>query len=205
MTITWLGRACFKITHDGYSIVIDPYSANSTGYPEMHTQAGMVLVSHDHPGHNNVAAVKLSGTGRTCPFTIEKVQVSHDESTGLLRGMNTIHILEAGGLKLVHTGDVGRLCDDGRLFAPDVLMTACGSFRTLPPYVMKEMADAMCPNVIIPMHYHHEGYGNRRLSTLEDFTGLYIDEADIIPYPSNTIEITKDMPHQVAVLTYMKP
>jgi predicted metallo-beta-lactamase superfamily hydrolase len=84
-----------------------------------------------------------------------------------------------------------------------VLLVACGSFRTLPPYVMKEMADAMCPNVIIPMHYHHEHYGNRRISALEDFTDLYYEEADVIKYPTNTIEITKDMPHQVAVLKYM--
>jgi L-ascorbate metabolism protein UlaG (beta-lactamase superfamily) len=203
MTVTWLGRSCFKITHDGYSIVIDPYTAASTGYPELHVDADMVLVSHDHPGHNNVSAVRLSGTDRPCPFEIEKVDVGHDEANGLVRGMNTIHILTAGGLKLVHTGDVGFMCTDGRLFAPDVLLVACGSFRTLPPYVMKEMADAMCPNVIIPMHYHHEHYGNRRISALEDFTDLYYEEADVIKYPTNTIEITKDMPHQVAVLKYM--
>ena len=92
---------------------------------------------------------------------------------------------------------------DIALFAPDVLLVACGSFRTLGGYVMKEMADAMCPNVIIPMHYHHEHYGNRRISALEDFTDLYYEEADVIKYPTNTIDITKDMPHQVAVLKYM--
>ena len=204
MTVTWLGRACFRITHDGYSVVIDPYSAASTGYPELHVTADMVLVSHEHRGHNNREAVKLTGSGRPCPFAIEKVVVSHDDANGNVRGMNTIHVLEADGIKLVHTGDVGLYCDDGRLFRPDALMIGCGSFRTLPPYVLKDMADAMGANVVIPMHYHHGDCGNRRISTAEDFTGLYDGECDVIDYPTNTIEITKGMPHQVAVLKYMK-
>lgn len=204
MTVTWLGRACFKIVHDGYTVVIDPYSAASTGYPELHVTADKVLVSHDHPGHNNVSAVRLTGTSRPCPFTIDTVVVGHDEANGNLRGMNTIHILEADGIKLVHAGDVGFYCNDGRLFAPDALMIGCGSFRTLPAYVLKDMADNMAANVIIPMHYHHESYGNRRICTLEDFTDLYDGELDVVRYPTNTIEITKDMPHHVAVLKYMK-
>jgi L-ascorbate metabolism protein UlaG (beta-lactamase superfamily) len=69
MTITWLGRACFKIVHDGYTIVIDPYTAASTGYPELHVNADMVLVSHNHRGHDNVSAVKLSGTNAALPLS----------------------------------------------------------------------------------------------------------------------------------------
>ena len=84
MTVTWLGRACFKIVHDGYTVVIDPYSAASTGYPELHVTADKVLVSHDHPGHNNVSAVRLTGTSRPCPFTIDTVVVGHDEANGIV-------------------------------------------------------------------------------------------------------------------------
>lgn len=203
MTITWLGRACFKISHDGYSIVIDPYTPQSAGYRDLRVDADMVLVSHDHPGHNNVAAVKLSGASRPCPFTIETMQVTHDESRGCIRGMNTIHILQAGGVKLIHMGDVGFRCeDDSRLFGADAVMIGTGSFRTLPAYVLKDMADAMGANVIIPMHYHHGCHGNRRICTAEDFTGLFEGECDVIQCPTDTIEITGGMPHQVAVLTY---
>jgi L-ascorbate metabolism protein UlaG (beta-lactamase superfamily) len=81
-----------------------------------------------------------------------------------MRGMNTIHILEADGIKLVHAGDVGFYCNDGRLFAPDVLMIGTAAASALcPSYVLKDMADEMCANVIIPMHYHHGNYGNRRM------------------------------------------
>ena len=101
MTITWLGRSCFKITHDGYSIVIDPYSAGSTGYPELHVSADMVLISHDHPGHNNAAAVTLSGTSRPCPFEIEKVEVGHG---GSCKHVQLAAAHELGGVGVIHHG-----------------------------------------------------------------------------------------------------
>lgn len=203
MTIQWLGRACFKIVHDGYTVVIDPYTASLTGYPPLSVAADKVLVSHEHPGHNNRAAVKLSGTSRPCPFEIEQVLVHHDENNGSLRGMNLVHVLKAGGLKIVHLGDIGFASEDSRLMYPDVLLSGCGSFRTLPPYVMKDMADNLGANVVIPMHYHHGRYGNRRISTLEDFLYYFEGEWDITHYPSDTIEIVPGMPRQVAVLKYM--
>ncbi len=40
MKITWHGHACFSITHDGYTVVIDPYNADYTaGYPKLHLKA----------------------------------------------------------------------------------------------------------------------------------------------------------------------
>ena len=40
MTIQWLGHACFKITHKGYSVVIDPYNSDYTaGYPKLKVTA----------------------------------------------------------------------------------------------------------------------------------------------------------------------
>ena len=53
MTIQWLGHACFRITHQDYSIVIDPYNSDYiNGYPKLHVRADQVLVSHAHFGHN---------------------------------------------------------------------------------------------------------------------------------------------------------
>ena len=53
MKITWHGHACFSITHDGYTVVIDPYNADYTaGYPKLHLKADKLLISHEHYGHN---------------------------------------------------------------------------------------------------------------------------------------------------------
>ena len=53
MTIQWLGHACFAIRHKGYTIIIDPYNSDYTaGYPKLRLKADLVLVSHEHFGHN---------------------------------------------------------------------------------------------------------------------------------------------------------
>ena len=53
MTIQWLGHAGFRITHAGYSIVIDPYNSDYiNGYPKLSVMGDRVLVSEEHVGHN---------------------------------------------------------------------------------------------------------------------------------------------------------
>ena len=40
MTVQWLGHAGFRITHEGYSIVIDPYNSDYiNGYPKLCVKA----------------------------------------------------------------------------------------------------------------------------------------------------------------------
>ena len=89
MKITWHGHACFSITHDGYTVVIDPYNADYTaGYPKLHLKADKLLISHEHYGHNCREAVTLSGRPESdCPFEISTLEVSHDSVCGIMRGM----------------------------------------------------------------------------------------------------------------------
>ena len=108
MEIQWLGHACFAITHKGFRIVIDPYNSDYiNGYPRLRTTADMVLVSHEHYGHNDREGVKLSGRPASdCPFEITKLRVPHDFKMGNWRGFCDIHVLEADGIKLVHMADM---------------------------------------------------------------------------------------------------
>ena len=78
MTIQWLGHACFKITHKGYSVVIDPYNSDYTaGYPRLKVTADKLLISHEHYGHNYRQGVSLSGKPESaCPFTITALVIS---------------------------------------------------------------------------------------------------------------------------------
>ena len=109
MTIQWLGHAGFRITHQGYSIVIDPYNSDYiNGYPKLCVKADRLLVSHEHFGHNYREGVILSGRPETeCPFEIETIRVPHDFKMGNWRGYCLIHILKADGMKIVHMGDIG--------------------------------------------------------------------------------------------------
>jgi len=208
MKIQWLGHACFKISHEGYSVVLDPYySRDVGGYPELHIDADAVLCSHEHMGHSNRDAVRIANPNKPCPYELGCVDTFHDSSWGLVRGPNRIHILNWDGYKIVHMGDFGCVLTDNEkyeLMFADVLMIACGGFRALTSPYTKPLADDLCANVVIPMHYAFEHFGSRRLERLEAFTDQYAPLDIVKRYNTDTIEITKQTPEQVAVLKYMR-
>ena len=206
MEIKWLGHACYKISHKGYSVVIDPYLCLDLGYPRLSVEADAVLVSHEHKGHNYREGVRLTGEGKECPFTVTRFQTYHDEKWGIMRGENTVHMLEWDGYKLVHMGDYAcGLTDNDKfdLSHADVLMIACGGFRAMPAIYTKPLADELEANVVIPMHYAHDKCGNRRLERINAFTDQYMPYPIVKWYETNTITIDRDTPQQVAVLKYI--
>ena len=207
MTIQWLGHACFRITHDDYSIIIDPYNSDYiNGYPKLMTEADMVLVSHEHYGHNYRKGVLLSGKEESqSPFMIETLKVPHDFKMGNWRGFCLIHILMADGLKIVHMGDLGTQLSGGeisKLFGADALMICAGSCTALPSQEAKRVTDEVMPTVIIPMHYRDENRGGHRLEKINDFANCFESEEMIHYYESDSIEITHGMEPQVAVLRF---
>src|SRR5947208_15326617 len=57
VSINWIGQSCFVIhSADGLTVVTDPPAA-SIGYRLPALTADAVTVTHDHPDHNNTAAV----------------------------------------------------------------------------------------------------------------------------------------------------
>ena len=80
-------------------------------------------------------------------------------------------------------------------------MIGCGSTRTMPAYDLSLLARDIDPSVLIPMHYQHDNIANRRLYHLDDLMEYFIGtEYEVINYDVNSIEITKGLPKQVAVL-----
>ena len=202
MTITWLGRSCFKIVHKGYSIVIDPYDNTGTGYPILKTEANMVLVSHEHSRHNNRDAVNIIPYVGTSPFHVDVIDSWHDTRMGRMRGPNKIHVITTDdGIKIVHTGDQGCQIKNDLFEDTDVLMIGCGSTRTMPSYDLSLLAREINPAVLIPMHYQHGHIANRRLYHLDDLMEYFIGtEYELINYETNSIDVSKGMPKQVAIL-----
>ena len=208
MTVQWLGHACFRITHQDYSIIIDPYNSDYiNGYPKLRARADQVLVSHEHYGHNYREGVILSGKPETeSPFEIETLKVPHEFRMGNWRGYCLIHILKSDGMKIVHMGDLGTQLSGGeisRIFGADVMMICAGSCTALPAQEAKRITDECMPTVIIPMHYRDGNRGGHRLETVEDFAG-YFESAELVHrYETDTIEIKTGMEPQIAVLTYI--
>ena len=210
MTIQWLGHACFAIRHRGYTIILDPSNSDSTaGYPKLRLQADLVLVSHEHFGHNFREGVVLSGRPESdCPFTVTALTAPHEFKMGNWRGFTKIHILEADGIKLVHMGDLGTQLDGGqisRLFGADVCMICAGSATALPSQEAKRATDEIMAKVIIPMHYRDGNRGAHRLESVEEFIKYFDADSFIHRYETDTLTVTPDLEPQVAVLKYLGP
>lgn len=208
MEIIWHGHSCFEIVEDDYHIVIDPYEPNSVGpaFPILNLEADELLISHDHRDHNYAEAVKLR-QGRKSPFTITTMETYHDPLKGRLRGMNTVHIIEANGVRAVHLGDLGVTPDKEQieqLKGCDVLMIPIGGILTIEPNGAFLLTEMIMPRVAIPMHYKVPGHVNWRLWDVKDYTGIFTEQP-ILPvkeYDVSSITVTKDTEPQVAVLRF---
>ena len=208
MKIKWLGHACFKITEGDYSIVIDPYSsAYTAGYEELNVEADMLLVSHEHYGHNCRSAVHLSGRSENeCPFEIESFEVDHDSVGGIMRGICKVHVLTANGVRVAHMSDIGTLLNGGeisKLMNLDAMMATAGSLTGLPAQEIERMYEELFPTVLIPMHYRDGDRGPRRLEQIKDLEARFEDPSFFRYYDTNEIEITGGEDPHVAVLKFM--
>lgn len=202
MKVTWFGHSCFKLTHGDFSIVIDPYAYGFVpGLKPVDTQANRVLCTHDHDDHNHAAAVHCVA-GPADPFTVTPIHTWHDEAQGTLRGDNTIFLLEAGGVRVAHLGDLGHLLTDeqvSQIGKLDALLLPVGGYFTIDAQQAYQVSTQLNPTVIVPMHYRAAHFGLTSIGTLEAFTQL-CDPALLHDYQTDTLEIAQDMPHQVALL-----
>ena len=201
MKITCNGHSCFTVEANGYSVVLDPYEDGTVpGLPPLRLDADAVLCSHEHYDHNFRGAVTLSGHGNS-PFTVTEVPTFHDDEKGALRGTNIIHILEAGGVKVAHLGDLGHTLSDeqlAQLKGLDAILIPVGGFYTIDAETAKKTADAIGAAVVIPMHYRNGERGFDVLGTLDDFLTLCSN----VTAPAKSVEITRGMAAQTVVLDF---
>ena len=171
MKITWYGHSCFLVETREGSAVFDPYEPGSIpGLRLPALTADAVICSHEHFDHNARSAVRL--TGREPAFALRRIDSWHDEVQGRKRGANTITVLEAEGLRLAHMGDLGHMLGKEQLEqlgAVDILLLPVGGFYTIGPETARELAKAIRPGILIPMHYRGAGFGFAELAPVEDF------------------------------------
>lgn len=200
MKITWLGHSCFKVESKGYAVIIDPYEDGYVdGLKPLRQEADLVLCSHEHGDHNARNLITLR-QGAACPFKVETIDTYHDDQKGALRGKNTIHILDDGEFTIAHLGDLGcQLTAEQaeKLKDLDLVMIPVGGYYTIDALGAKQVVDQIKPRVTVPMHYRGEKTGFEVLSTLDAYTSLC---DDVVHYDSSSLELSKDMPVQTAVL-----
>ena len=173
MKITYFGHAMFLLESGPTAILIDP-PEDKVGYPMPEVHPGIILVSHEHADHNNVAMVKGrprvirgladGGEWRTINEKADGVMISsvptyHDGAKGTQRGRNTVFVVETEGLRVVHLGDLGHALDETTAKAigrPDILMVPVGGHFTIDAFQARDVMARLRPAISIPMHYKTE-------------------------------------------------
>ena len=200
MTITWLGHSCFLLENGGFRVVLDPYKG-VPGLRDAALEADAVYCSHGHFDHAYTEELRLT-SGRENHFDVAEIPSFHDGQGGALRGRNTIRRFTAGGVTVVHLGDLGHQPSQEQLEAIgscDALLLPVGGTYTLDAQEARQAAEAIGPRVIIPMHYRRGRFGFENIQTLEEFTSLYPAE-QVREYAGSSLELTEETPPQVAVL-----
>ncbi len=122
LTLRWFGHAYFLVTSShGVRVAMDPFG--DIGYPMPEVDADVVTVSHEHGDHNApdrlagspaiLRGLKAGGADwNAISYDLRDVRIAalpayHDNVEGRKRGLNSIFVVETGGLRLAHLSDVG--------------------------------------------------------------------------------------------------
>ncbi len=171
VTLRWFGHAFFVVTSfQGVRVALDPFS--NIGYPMPDVAAEVVTVSHEHGDHNGadglagspviLRGLKAGGVDwNSISYSVKDVRITalpayHDDVQGRRRGLNTIFIVETGGLRLAHLSDIGHTLSEATLKAMgriDVLLVPVGGIFSIDGRQAKEIMTRLRPSITIPIHY----------------------------------------------------
>lgn len=171
LRITWRGHSCFEFACGGHTAVIDPYR-EVPGYPVLKLEAGEVYASHDHDDHGYFEAVRIVAQPGRSPFKVTTIDTFHDPEGGSLRGRNKITVIEAGGVRLAHLGDLGHELTEAQLDGikgVDILLIPVGGYYTIEGLQASHIAESSGAKLIVPMHFRREGRGYDVIDTPDTF------------------------------------
>lgn len=162
LDIQWLGHSCFRIRTRDASILVDPYPKD-LGYAMGRVSASIMLVTHAHPNHSYTSAVAgdpflIEGPGEyeVSGVFVTGIPTFHDAESGKRRGRNTVYIMEAEDMTLVHLGDLGHVLTSAQveqMHEVDILFAPVGGKTTITSTQAAEVVSLLEPRVVVPMHY----------------------------------------------------
>jgi L-ascorbate metabolism protein UlaG (beta-lactamase superfamily) len=181
--VQFLGHACVRLRGRDGVVLCDPFS-KAIGIDIGKPQATIVTVSHDHPDHNNVAAVRpareklfvIDGPGEyeVSGVLIAGVRTYHDKAKGAERGFNTVFVIHLDDVTFCHLGDLGHELSQGQIEAigdVDVLFVPVGGGETIGPAEAINVIAQLEPRVVVPIHYATAQLSfEYELAPLEKFT-----------------------------------
>src|SRR3990172_10307632 len=131
--------SCFRMVERGLATVVTaPFDA-SVGLPEPKLRADVITISHDAPGHNNLAAVKgerrvIQGPGEyeIGGVFITGIAMNSASPKGNGGRPNTLYVFDFNGLTVAHLGDLAYVPSQPQienLGAVDVALVPVGGGR----------------------------------------------------------------------------
>lgn len=183
MIVRYLGHSFFTLTlENGLTLAFDPYG-DFYDYPKRRVAADICLISHHHGDHAGVDCI----TGKPVIVDTEGehmlaggvrvlgVNTCHDDKGGALRGRNIFFVVEAEGMRIGHAGDLGHMPTDAQIKqigALDLLLLPVGGYYTIDAETAVEVAKALKPRCLIPMHFRTCFNPDMPVAPLSDFLAL---------------------------------
>jgi L-ascorbate metabolism protein UlaG (beta-lactamase superfamily) len=164
MEITWYGHSCFRLVERGMATVVtDPYDHADVGYEPLKLRADIVTISHDAPGHNNLAAIKGEPHAITGPGEFEiggvfitGIQTNAANPKNPEEKRNSLYVIDYNGINVVHLGGMNRVPTQTEVEAlgpVHVALVPIGGGSSLNAAKANEVISLLEPNIVIPMHY----------------------------------------------------
>ncbi len=174
MKIKSYAHASFRIEGGGKAVVTDPYEPAVAWFAPIDEPADLVLMSSDtdrfhcDPSHVQgnppvINALKVPAEGVVVDgLAIQALPARERYQARLIfRGfrprLNAMYRFELEGIRVFHTGDIGRRFRPEEIAAlrgnVDVMFALSGGVHNIEVDDMKRAIDEIGPRMVIPMHY----------------------------------------------------
>jgi L-ascorbate metabolism protein UlaG (beta-lactamase superfamily) len=195
MKLKWYGHASFLITADnGATIITDPYTPETAGYPPIRDTADIVIVSSDNDSFHCRADL-IPGN----PLVINALELARNGGSRVVKGIrfraieaiealnhpehdpdqNGMYRFDVDGLEIGHLGDVGNPLSEAQLAffeGVDVLLALAGGLPTIGLDDLKVLIDRVQPKLVVPMHFRTLSYKPGNTQWIESFLSYFKSE-----------------------------
>ncbi len=219
MKLKWYGHAAFRLlSADGRSLILDPYTPETSGYRAIEDIADGCIVSSDNdsfhcrydllPGPpqtlNALTLAQNGGHGELAGFPIRAIEAmeaedhyEHDPD------QNGMYRVEIDGLHIGHMGDVGNPLTAAQcefFNGVDILLALAGGHPTLELAELMDVIRAVRPPYVVPMHFRTLTYKPRNCLWVASFlNSIGEDQTDFAC--ASEISLTRaDLPTETRAL-----
>ncbi|HEX3049560.1 MAG TPA: MBL fold metallo-hydrolase [Aggregatilineaceae bacterium] len=177
MDITWYGHSCFRIADRGRATVVtDPFD-ESLGYEVPKLKTDIVTISHQAPGHSNLAMVKgcehiIEGPGEYEIGGVFIIGVATVDLKAESPRRNVVYVLDYDGLTIAHLGNLAHVPDQSMIdtLGPiDIALVPVGGGSSLSSSQAAEVVSLLEPSIVVPMHFRTDALHEMGLDPVDRF------------------------------------